>query len=63
MISNFDLFSRFFMHKSLDCGRLTRSELITWINVQYYTEGVLFSVVGAIGLIGNLISIGILLTK
>lgn len=51
------------MHKSLDCGRLTRSELITWINVQYYTEGVLFSVVGAIGLIGNLISIGILLTK
>ena len=48
---------------NIDCGRLTRSELLTWIDVQYYTEGVLFSIVGAIGLFGNLISIAILLTK
>ena len=47
----------------IDCGRLTRSELLTWIDVQYYTEGVLFSIVGAIGLIGNMIAIAILLTK
>ena len=47
----------------IDCGRLTRSELFTWINVQYYTEGVLFSIVAAIGLVGNFISIAILLTK
>ena len=48
---------------NIDCGRLTRSELLTWIDVQYYTEGVLFSIVGAIGLIGNIISIAILITK
>ena len=48
---------------NIDCGRLTRQELLTWIDVQYYTEGVLFSIVGAIGLIGNIISIAILITK
>ena len=48
---------------NIDCGWLTRQELLTWIDVQYYTEGVLFSIVGAIGLIGNIISIAILITK
>jgi hypothetical protein len=48
---------------ALDCGRLTRSQFYLWINVQYWSEGVLFSFVGAVGLIGNLCSIAILMSK
>ena len=47
-----------------DCGNgFTHSDFYLWTKVQYWSEGVLFSFVGAIGLIGNLISIAILLTK
>lgn len=42
---------------------MTKAELVLWMNVQFWTEGILFSIVGAIGFIGNIISIGILLTK
>ena len=48
---------------TLQCGQMTKSELVLWMNVQYWTEGILFSFVGAIGFIGNIISIAILLTK
>ena len=48
---------------SIQCGQMTKTELNLWLNVQYYTEGVCFSIVGAVGFIGNIISIGILHTK
>ena len=49
--------------ESIQCGQMTKTELNLWLNVQYYTEGVCFSIVGAVGFIGNIISIGILHTK
>ena len=49
--------------EGLKCGQMTKSELILWMTVQYWTEGVLFSFIGAIGFLGNIISICILLTK
>ena len=48
---------------NIQCGQMTKSELNLWLNVQYYTEGVCFSIVGCVGFVGNLISIGILHTK
>ena len=49
--------------EGISCGQMTKAELNMWLEVQYYTEGVCFSIVGAIGFVGNLISIGILHTK
>ena len=49
--------------EGISCGQMTKTELNMWLNVQYYTEGVCFSIVGAIGFVGNIISIGILHTK
>ena len=49
--------------EGISCGQMTKSELNMWLNVQYYTEGVCFSIVGAIGFVGNIVSIGILYTK
>ena len=49
--------------QGISCGQMTKTELNMWLNVQYYTEGVCFSIVGAVGFVGNIISIGILHTK
>ena len=51
------------MFQEDDCGTISAADYYRWTKVQYWSEGVLFSFVGAIGLVGNLISIAILLTK
>ena len=47
----------------LYCGEMNENYLENWATCQYWCEGVLFSVIGAIGLLGNLISIFVLVTK
>ena len=47
----------------LYCGEMDENYLENWAKCQYWCEGVLFSVIGAIGLFGNVISILILMTK
>ena len=52
------------MEKSdLYCGEMTQKWSEDWLTCQYWCEGVLFSVIGGIGLVGNLISIFVLITK
>ena len=49
----------------LDCGHLEMSENFgyIWNQFQYWCEGVLFTVVGGFGAIGNIIAILILTTR
>ena len=49
--------------EDLYCGEMDDNYMETWTSCQYWCEGVLFAVVGAIGLIGNIISIFVLVTK
>lgn len=48
---------------SLDCGTMSEADLALWNSCQYWCEGILFSVVGGIGLFGNTVSIAILATR
>ena len=47
----------------LYCGEMTENFADDWMKCQYWCEGILFSVVGGIGLLGNIISIFVLVTK
>ena len=47
----------------LYCGDMDSHFAAEWMKCQYWCEGIFFSIVGAIGLLGNLISIFILMTK
>jgi hypothetical protein len=48
---------------ALDCGSMNDYDLALWNSCQYWCEGILFSIVGGIGLFGNTISIAILATR
>ena len=47
----------------LNCGTMDEYDLALWNSCQYWCEGILFSIVGGIGLFGNTISIAILATR
>ena len=47
----------------LYCGHMDEHFAENWMKCQYWCEGVLFSTIGAIGLLGNVISIFVLATK
>ena len=47
----------------LYCGHMDEHFAENWMKCQYWCEGVLFSTIGAIGLLGNFISIFVLATK
>ncbi len=47
----------------LDCGSITKEQIQMWLGTQYWCEGILFSIVGAVGFVGNIISIIILCTR
>ena len=47
----------------LYCGDMDSHFAAEWMKCQYWCEGIFFSIVGAIGLLGNLISIFVLMTK
>ena len=47
----------------MDTGQMQQEFAASWMKCQYWCEGVLFSIVGAIGLLGNIISIGVLITR
>ena len=51
------------LSRDLDCGSLSEEDLATMQAWQYWCEGVLFATIGAVGLLGNLVSILILTTK
>lgn len=46
-----------------DCGTMSEQDLALWNSCQYWCEGILFSVVGGIGLFGNTVSIAVLATR
>ena len=47
----------------IDCGNMTLEQFELWQLCQYWCEGILFALVGSIGILGNVISILILSTK
>ena len=50
-------------HAGPDCGSMTEAVLALWNSCQYWCEGILFSIVGGIGLFGNSVSIAVLATR
>ena len=49
--------------EDLYCGYMDENFADNWMKCQYWCEGVLFSAIGAVGLLGNIISILVLATK
>ena len=49
--------------EDLYCGEMSDGFTHDWMQCQYWCEGVLFSIVGSIGILGNIIIIAILLTR
>ena len=49
--------------EDLYCGHMDENFAENWTKCQYWCEGVMFSTIGAIGLLGNIISILVLATK
>jgi len=47
----------------VDCGSMSEDQQRIWSNFEFWCEGILFGIVGGFGLVGNLLSIGILSTK
>jgi hypothetical protein len=50
-------------NNSSNCGAISEQEILVWTNFEFWCEGVLFAIVGGVGLLGNLISILVLATK
>ena len=50
-------------YSDLDCGNMDVDFTQDWMRCQYWCEGILFCVIGGIGLLGNIISIFVLATK
>jgi hypothetical protein len=45
------------------CGSMDESGFALWDNCEFWCEGILLSVVGAVGLLGNVGSIAVLATR
>ena len=50
-------------YPDLYCGNMDVDFTQDWMRCQYWCEGILFCVIGGIGLLGHLISIFVLATK
>ena len=51
------------MSSDFNCGNISDDQLDIWTRFEFWCEGVLFSLVGGFGLLGNIFSIIILASK
>ena len=51
------------LSSNINCGNITDDQLDVWTSFEFWCEGVLFSLVGSFGLLGNIFSIIVLASK